>query len=867
MRLLDPRPKERRRTAADREAYDLGQAIAVLSKTAADTPQKSFAMSGRLVVPSSGWALLEVPNSFVRGVFESLNEPGLQLPLKDGRLRAHISVMRSEEVEQIGGPDKLTERGKSFRYTLGPLQSVRPHGWQDVSKVWFVKVESPELKELRKSYGLPPLPHKGPVEMQFHITVAIRRIGVLHPDGRAKNDAGDQVTLPVVESQSETRKVAHVDGGAIKAERTQSVVSGNQDPNQVSEHAQTQHTRNGDEAPDEQNQMSSDIRDLLKLSNQKVSQEEANYRPATAQDLAAGRSCETCKHFKPEENSCYVVEGDIQPNMVSDLFEPVTPEGGIQPIQPIQQGPQFAKLIEPMGAPSIGSAAPAAELPEPPPTASDIFKTAARAASLRRLMKYAGLGEDLEKARSSTEPPASADQADAGNYKKGKVRMHGFTISLETPKGKTRSGTAANGKQWSVVMKHDYGYIARTKGKDGDHVDVFIGPNPGSELVFVINQVNPGNKSFDEHKVMLGFDTEAEARAGYLSNYEEGWAGLGSIVPMTIDQFKAWLDRGSQRKPAKPFLLPKVSFCKAAEDQTPTVAVDLDGTIAKPYEEYEAGVIPEPREGAVDAIRTLHDEGYKVIINTCRGDVEAISNYLDDHDIPYDHINENPDQPADTSDKVLADVYVDDRSIDGSAEWSSILDQVRDRTKEAANYMVKSSSTHGLGLFAAKDFTTGDRVGTAVVKEGEDGFGRDKLVCTIAGRYLNYGESPNVEFRKHGEAYDMYAVQSIKEGSELYASQRYHREHRVMGMPHDAQLREGAIAKIAAPNTQLEDDTACGRDAGDDVDDPTCTNRRPKRTGGSGGGVDQIVSNANTAGGGSAISSGGGGDGGGGGGI
>ncbi|MBA7684267.1 hypothetical protein ES703_92658 [subsurface metagenome] len=40
-----------------------------------------------------------------------------------------------------------------------------------------------------------------------------------------------------------------------------------------------------------------------------------------------------------------------------------------------------------------------------------------------------------------------------------------------------------------------------------------------------------GPTRFDEHKVMMGFDSEAEAHEAYLANYEEGWQGLGAITP------------------------------------------------------------------------------------------------------------------------------------------------------------------------------------------------------------------------------------------------------------------------------------------------------------------------------------------------
>ncbi|MDA1378653.1 hypothetical protein PCI56_00820 [Plesiomonas shigelloides subsp. oncorhynchi] len=103
-------------------------------------------------------------------------------------------------------------------------------------------------------------------------------------------------------------------------------------------------------------------------------------------------------------------------------------------------------------------------------------------------------------------------------------------------------------------MAHDYGYIKRTEGADGDHVDAFIGDNPESQSVYVVDQRN-ADGTFDEHKVMLGFDDEASARAGYLANYSKGWKGLGDIRAMTMDEFKGGLKRATlldqQQKPLR----------------------------------------------------------------------------------------------------------------------------------------------------------------------------------------------------------------------------------------------------------------------------------------------------------------------------
>lgn len=139
-------------------------------------------------------------------------------------------------------------------------------------------------------------------------------------------------------------------------------------------------------------------------------------------------------------------------------------------------------------------------------------------------------------------------QKEAGNYKKRKIRFHGMTISIENEKDSYRSGVDESGRAWKSKMHYAYGYINGTKGADKDHLDVFLGPDKDSEIVFVINQVNPKTKVFDEHKVMLGFDNEEEAKKAYLKCYEKGWDGLGEIHALTMKQFKEWLAKKGERR-------------------------------------------------------------------------------------------------------------------------------------------------------------------------------------------------------------------------------------------------------------------------------------------------------------------------------
>ncbi|MFW5910908.1 MAG: LPD23 domain-containing protein, partial [Thiohalospira sp.] len=146
--------------------------------------------------------------------------------------------------------------------------------------------------------------------------------------------------------------------------------------------------------------------------------------------------------------------------------------------------------------------------------------------------------------------PTEAQKA-AGNYKVGKARLHGLDISIENPAGSTRSGTAPDGTEWSNTMTHPYGYIRGTEGKDGDQVDAYFGPDTESDnpTAYVVDQVDPESRRFDEHKVMFGFPSEEAAVKGYLDNYEKGWTGIGGVREMPLDEFKSWLQEGDTTKP------------------------------------------------------------------------------------------------------------------------------------------------------------------------------------------------------------------------------------------------------------------------------------------------------------------------------
>lgn len=144
-------------------------------------------------------------------------------------------------------------------------------------------------------------------------------------------------------------------------------------------------------------------------------------------------------------------------------------------------------------------------------------------------------------------PEPTDAQKEAGNYRKGHVSVQGLNLAIENPKGSVRRGKRPDGSEWSHAMSDHYGYIKRTEGADGDHVDIYLGDNPASDQVFVIDQVDQKG-GFDEHKVMLGFDSQADAVAAYKKNFDAGWK-VGPVTPMPMAQFKEWLKDGDTKSP------------------------------------------------------------------------------------------------------------------------------------------------------------------------------------------------------------------------------------------------------------------------------------------------------------------------------
>jgi hypothetical protein len=184
---------------------------------------------------------------------------------------------------------------------------------------------------------------------------------------------------------------------------------------------------------------------------------------------------------------------------------------------------------------------------------------------------------------------ASVVKADiAANVAKAAAKaidFQGLTIKVDRHVGFVQTGKDENGEKWSRTYAHDYGYIPRTKGGDGDQLDVFLGNHRLSKRVFWITQKDR-HGAFDEFKVMLGFPDEDAARAAYLKHVPE--KHLGQITEGTIDQMKALLNVHPEEVVKREVRLMKASASEVADER------------------YILGIVLEPE--VIDAQKDIYSD-------------------------------------------------------------------------------------------------------------------------------------------------------------------------------------------------------------------------------------------------------------------
>lgn len=105
-----------------------------------------------------------------------------------------------------------------------------------------------------------------------------------------------------------------------------------------------------------------------------------------------------------------------------------------------------------------------------------------------------------------------------------------------------------------------------------------------------------------------------------------------------------------------------------------TICIDFDGVIHDYGQGWQGeDVFGNMIANADTGTQVLRKQGWTIIIFTTRKKSDKLEKWLKDNNITYDYINENPDQPDNTSGKVIADVYLDDRGIGFRGTWDEWL--------------------------------------------------------------------------------------------------------------------------------------------------------------------------------------------------
>jgi DNA-directed RNA polymerase beta subunit len=124
------------------------------------------------------WAYVSVHPGLCSAAFDSLRSEGIDC--KPHYDNPHISFIRKEEVAELKKKfgtkwRGAVKEGQPIRFALERIVHLIPKSWDDVDRVWFLEVDSPDLRKIRASLGLTELPTKGDQHLRFHITFAIRK--------------------------------------------------------------------------------------------------------------------------------------------------------------------------------------------------------------------------------------------------------------------------------------------------------------------------------------------------------------------------------------------------------------------------------------------------------------------------------------------------------------------------------------------------------------------------------------------------------------------------------------------------------------------------------------------------------------------
>ena len=382
-----------------------------------------------------------------------------------------------------------------------------------------------------------------------------------------------------------------------------------------------------------------------------------------------------------------LMEGSVIWRTPKDATTSSAEKQGLDYVHPDKaEGETKGSVITPQNTPSVGKDSKQSdtkqekseETAKKDAVSEDLFAMAERVAEEDKAKRT----RKKEEAKVDINPTEA--QKEAGNYKKGHIKVDGFNVTIEQPKGSIRRGKDANGKEWETEMHNTYGYIRGTESVDGDHIDIFLSDNPTEGNVFVVDQVNKDG-SFDEHKVMYGFSDMESARKAYLSNYEEGWQGLGNITEVSKEEFKKWID--SSKRKTKPFA--EYSTVKTQGDvqtKKPTETEDFARQDLKELEDFQKNTDTTGRT-TIDVDRYEAEDLFAPLL-------------LDGKTSRLGVLTVVPDKITDPSGQIAVYDYsdeIDEKTNSGWQKWRDLTDEYN-KTVDSSDKAQERGDTATLGF-------------------------------------------------------------------------------------------------------------------------------------------------------------------------
>jgi hypothetical protein len=118
-------------------------------------------------------------------------------------------------------------------------------------------------------------------------------------------------------------------------------------------------------------------------------------------------------------------------------------------------------------------------------------------------------------------------------------------------------------------------------------------------------------------------------------------------------------------------------------------------------------------------------------------------------------------------------------------------------------WYIASSDIAGQGIFAAREFKSGETIGVAMSPDGEDEFGSKKWNLTELARFCNHQWKPNTELKKQDGQFYLVAIKTIEADDEIISN--YAQVTRAVG-PHSRMLWDGKDVPVIDLQDYLEKD-------------------------------------------------------------